>query len=166
MKSVCTTGIGGFRQLLRCGQNPETRIGFRLGRNCGLRRRCLFGCNRGRIFIEGDSFNRSHEAIATAGQSFNESRIARRVTEGFADAIYRGVYAVLGIDKGSVGPEFPGDFFASKKLAGMAQEHQEHLKRLRVQLDAHTLLAKLTGGGVRFKCSEAITQGWLWVCHV
>jgi hypothetical protein len=101
VKSVCTTGIGGFGKLLRRGQNPETRIGSRLGRNCGLVRCYLFGCNRGRIFFERDAFYGSHEAIAATGQGLNESRIARRVSEGFADAIYRGVYAVVKIDKSS-----------------------------------------------------------------
>ena len=97
--------VGGFGKFLRGGQNPETRIGFRHGRNRGLVCRYLFGCNWGWIFFERDAFNRSDEAIAASGQGFNESRVARRVPECFADAIYRGVYAVVKIDKSPVGPQ-------------------------------------------------------------
>ena len=112
-----------------------------------------------------DPFHRSHEAIAAAGQGLNESRIARRIPEGFADAIDRRVYAVFVIDKGSVGPQFAGDFFAGEQLARPSQQHAAAPEGLRVQLDADALPAKLSRGSVGFKCSEAIAQGWLWVCH-
>jgi len=50
-----------------------------------------------------------------------------------------------------------GDLLARQQLAWPVEEHQEHLEGLGVQLDAQTLAAKLSCGGVHLKDSEAIT---------
>jgi hypothetical protein len=46
------------------------------------------------------------------------------------------------------------------------EKHEEHLERLRMQLDADPLPAKLSMDGIRFKYSEAIATSWLWVRHI
>ena len=55
------------------------------------------------------------------------------------------------VDKGAVGPQLPGDFFAGEQLAGPVEQHQEYLEGLGVELDAETLPAKFSGGGVCFE---------------
>ena len=51
-----------------------------------------------------DPFDRSQETIAAAGESLDESRTAGRVAKGLADAIDRGVDAVLEVDEGAFWP--------------------------------------------------------------
>ncbi len=114
----------------------------------------------------GDALDRSDEAVATAGEGLDEARIAGGVAEGFADAVYGGVDAVLVVDKGAVGPELAGDLFASEELAGAVEEHDQDLKGLGVQLDANALAAQLARSGVGFKDSEAIADGWALIGHV
>ena len=168
--------IRDLRKLLRGGQNPAKEPRLCLRRDCllsswhicaapELRRPGARRLMR-RSFTRCDAFDRSDEAIAAAGQGLNESGIARRISEGLADAIHRRVYAVLVVDEGAVGPQLPGDFLAGEQLAGPVQQQQKHLKGLRIQLDADALPAQLSGGGVGFECSEAIAPGWLRVCHV
>ena len=81
-------------------------VGLGLWQVCGVHPgRCeIRDCEERWISVECDPLHGSHEAIAAAGQGLNESRIAGRISEGFADAIDRGVDAVLVIDKSAVGP--------------------------------------------------------------
>jgi len=82
----------------------------------------------------------------SAGEGFDEARVAGGVAESFAEAVYGGVDAVLVVDEGAFGPEFAGDFFAGEQLAGAFEQHEQHLKGLDVYLDANSLLAQLSGG--------------------
>ena len=118
------------------------------------------GCGR-RASAEADAFDGSDEAIAAAGEGFDEARVAGGVAEGFADAIDGGVDAVFVVDEGAIGPELAGDLFAGEELAGPFEEQKQDLEGLRVELDADALAAKLAGGGVGFECAEAIAPGWL-----
>jgi hypothetical protein len=76
---------------------------------------------------------------------------------------------VFGIDERAVGPQFVCNLLSSQQLAGPAQKHQQYLKWLRVQLDAHALSTKFARLCVRFKCSEAIAPWRLRIrpdiCH-
>ncbi len=118
------------------------------------------------IFVKGDSFYWSYEAIASAGQGLDESGIAGGVSEGFADAVDRGVYTVFVVDEGSVGPQLAGDLFSGEEFAWPLQEHEEDLEGLGVQLDADALTAEFAQWCVCFKYSEAVAPVWLWVGHV
>ena len=114
-----------------------------------------------------DAFDGGDEAVAAAGQGFDEAGAGGGVAEGFADAIDGGVDAVFGVDEGAVGPELAGDFFAGEEFAGAVEEQAEDLEGLGVELEADALAAELAGGGVGFEGSEAIARvGWLWAGHV
>ena len=104
----------------------------------------------------GDSFYGGYEAVAAAGEGFDEAGAGGGVAEGFADAVDGGVDAVFVVDEGTVGPELAGDFFAGEEGSGLLEEHAEDLEGLGVELDADALLAELSGGSVGFKDSEAI----------
>jgi hypothetical protein len=56
--------------------------------------------------------------------------------------------------------EFAADLLARQHFAGPLQEHTEHLKGLGIQPDSNPLPAKLSGGSVHFKRSEAKAPGW------
>ena len=58
------------------------------------------------------------------------------------------------------------EILAREQFAGALEQQEQHLEGLRVELDADALAAKLSGGGVGFKGSEAIAPGWRWVGHV
>ena len=98
------------------------------------------------------------KAVASAGQSLDETGASGRVAEGFADAVDSGVEAVFVIDKGAVRPDCLRDFFASKDFAGALEEHEEDLEGLGVELDPDSLLAKFSGGRVRLEDSKAIAR--------
>src|SRR5271165_5129335 len=70
------------------------------------------------------------------------------------------------VNESTVGPELAGYLFSREQLAGPVHEQQKHLEGLGVELDAEPLAAKLPGGSVGFKCSEAIARCWLWAGHV
>ena len=75
-----------------------------------------------------DAFDGSNEAIAAASEGLNEARTAGRISEGLANAIDRGVHAVIEIDEGAVGPELPRDFFAREQFAGPVEKHESTWK--------------------------------------
>jgi hypothetical protein len=117
-------------------------------------------------FGSADPLHRRDEAIAAAGQGLNKPRTAGCIFQRFADAVDSGVDAMFVVDEGAVGPEFARDLLARQQLAGPVYQHQEHLERLGIELDANALAAKLTRSGVCFKCSEAIAPRWPWVRHL
>ena len=98
-----------------------------------------------------DAFDGGEEAVAAAGEGFDEARVAGLVAEGFADAVDGGVDAVLEVDEGAVGPELAADGFAGEDLAGALEQHGEDLEGLRVELDAEALAAEFSGGHVGSK---------------
>ena len=114
----------------------------------------------------GDSFYGGYEAVAAAGEGFDEAWVGGGVAEGFADAVDGGVDAVFVVDEGAVGPELAGDLFAGEEVAGPLEEQAEDLEGLGVELDADALLAELSGGGVGFEDSEAIALRWGLRRHV
>ncbi len=159
-----------LRQILRCGENAacKTESGFfrlrrrKFGRHCG----CGLWRGRSGIFavvvrdqIHGNLLNGSYEAIATAGEGFNESGIGGGVSEGLADAIDGGVNAVLVVDEGTVRPELARDLVAGEQLSGPLEQHGEYLEGLGVELDANALLAQFARGRVCFKYTKAVAPG-------
>jgi hypothetical protein len=120
----------------------------------------------GRAVAHADAFNGRNETIAAASQGLNESGTGRSVSQGFADAIDRGIHAVFVIDECSIGPQLAGYLLACEELTWAVHEQQEHLEWLRIQLDAEALPAKLARVSVCFECSEAIAPGWPCVGHV
>jgi len=113
----------------------------------------------------GNLFDRGDEAVAAAGEGFNEARVVGGVAEDLADAVDGGVDAVVEVDEGAVGPEGAGDLVAGEDLAGALEEQKEKLEGLGVELEAEALAAQLAGGGVGFEGSKAITPWWLRIGH-
>src|ERR1017187_7284945 len=73
---------------------------------------------------------------------------------------------MLKINKCPVGPKLPRDFLSRQQLAGPLQQHEQHLKRLRMQLHPESLPAQLSRGRVRFKNTKEIAPCWSCVRHV
>ena len=130
---------------------------FRSGESA-VEKTCLWGycCDGRRGLIEPDFFDGRDEAVAAAGEGFDETGIAGSVTERFAEPIDRGVDAVFVVDEGSFGPEFAADFLAGEDFARPVQEHAEDPEGLRVEFDAESLTAQFTGGKIDFEGAEAI----------
>ena len=114
----------------------------------------------------GDGVDGGDEAVAAAGEGFDEAGVGGLVAEGLAEAVDGGVDAVFVVDEGAVGPELAGDLLAGEEFAGAAEEQAEDLEGLRVELDADALAAELAGGGVGFKGAEAVAPGWGWGGHL
>lgn len=157
---------GDFGELVGCGEERRAR-GLRVQ---GLRGRRIFFESRSWLGLGAavgrcgggciaDAFNGSYEAVATAGEGFDEAGAGGCVAEGFAEAVDGGVDAVLGVDESAVGPKGAGDLVAGEQLAGVLEEQAEELEGLDVETDADALAAELAGGGVYVEDAEAIA-GW------
>ena len=118
------------------------------------------------LIRQADRFHGCDEPIAAPRESFDKAGVAGTVSQGFADAVERGVDAVIGINKGIVRPQATGNFLASDQVPRALEEHKQDLKWLRIQLDAKSPAAQFTRGGVRFERAKAITRGWGWFRHV
>ncbi len=137
------------------------------GHGCGFRFGCggwtLVGGGCGGVLCE--VLDGGDEAVAAAGEGFDEARVARLIAQGFADAVDGGVDAVVEVDEGAVGPEGAGYFIAGEDFVGSLEQHQQDLEGLDVELDADALLAQLAGGGVGLEDAEAIALRWGHGCE-
>jgi hypothetical protein len=109
---------------LECGGCGRKECGFR-GDGDGL------GGWRG-----GDVAYGSDEAVAAAGEGFDEARIVSRVSEGFADLVDGGAEGVVEVDDGVFAPEALLEFFAGDDLSGAFEEGGEDFEGLGLELDA------------------------------
>jgi hypothetical protein len=116
--------------------------------------------------VFSQAFYGGYEAIAAAGEGFDEAGAGGGVVEGFADAVDGGVDAVFGVDPGAVGPEVVGDLVAGEELARTFEEQAEDLEGLGVEAQADALAAELAGGDVGLEGSEAVAAGWCGAGHV
>jgi hypothetical protein len=94
----------------------------------------------------GDGFddaNRGDEAVAAAGECFDEAGILGGVAEGFADLVDGRAEGVVEVDYGVFTPEACLEFFAGDDLAGLFQEGGEDLEGLPLQLDAEACFPEL-----------------------
>jgi hypothetical protein len=80
-------------------------------------RRTLFDRGRG----PGAVFDPSDEAVAAARDRLNKSRFLGVIPQGFPQALYRSVNAVLELDHGAVRPEPLPDLLARDELARLLQ---------------------------------------------
>src|SRR5262249_18908804 len=72
-----------------------------------------------------DGFDVTDEAIAASGQRFNEARPRRVVADGAAQALHRGIQAVLEVDERARRPEMPLEAFAVHHLTRMFEQDGE-----------------------------------------
>ena len=79
-------------------------------------------------------FDRSNESIASPRHGFNESGIAGRVAQNFANPVYAFFQRELVIHKSVVGPELPAQVIASNQFTGPFQQSLQDKKRLRPKL--------------------------------
>lgn len=80
------------------------------------------------------------EAIATLGQSLDETRTVSRVAEGFAQPVDRGVQAIIEIDEGVGVPDSRAQLVPAHNLAGSRQQQGKHAEGLILQPHPHALL--------------------------
>src|SRR5690348_7239560 len=72
---------------------------------------------------------------------------------------------MLVVDEGAIGPKLAADLIPGQEFTGTLEQHDQNLKGLRVQLDADSLSAELTGGRVCLEDTEAIAPAWLDFGH-
>lgn len=160
---------GGVHELEKNeeGADDGARGGGQLGwggEHC--MQRMLAGCPRGgEGGIGCDAFDGSDEAVAAAGEGFDEAGVSCGVAEGFAEAVDGGVHAVVEVDIGVRGPEGAGDLVAGKELAGAFEQKAEKLEGLGMDADASALAAEFAGGGVGLEDAEAVETGWFGFAH-
>jgi hypothetical protein len=64
---------------------------------------------------------------------------------------------MLEVDVDVSGPEPLLQFFACHHIAGVLQEHRQHLDRLALQLNAQPVFAQLTAVKIELECPETDT---------
>lgn len=132
----------------------------------GPQRRGTGGTRRGdEGGIGCNAFDGGYEAVAAAGEGFDEAGVSGGVAEGLAEAVDGGVDAVVEVDVGAGRPEGAGDVVAGEELAGLLEEEAEELEGLGVDADAGALAAEFAGGWVGLEDAEAVEPGWFCVAH-
>src|SRR5439155_21087033 len=95
------------------------------------------------------------EAITTAGDGLDKSRASRRIAQHFANLIDRCIQTVVEINEGVGRPELVTQFFSANYDARTFEEEFQTRKRLVLQAEALSLLAKLAGLGIGMVDSKA-----------
>src|SRR5439155_20913988 len=95
------------------------------------------------------------EAITTAGVGLDKSRASRRIAQHFANLIERCIQTVVEINEGVGRPELVTQFFSANYDARTFEEEFQTRKRLVLQAEAPSLLAKLAGFEIGFEDSKA-----------
>jgi hypothetical protein len=83
------------------------------------------------------------------------------VAERLAELIHSGVQAMLKIDEGILRPEPGSEFFAQHDLGRTFEQQPRNLKRLPVEPDCVSVLAKLPSARIKLKGAKALGQGRL-----
>src|SRR5215470_2937884 len=99
--------------------------------------------------------DRRNEAVATARQGFDKTRIVGRIAECFAQFVDGRVQAVVEVDERIRGPVVVAQLFPGHHFAWPLQQDGKDVKRLFLQLDAHALLMQLTRAEIYLKRSKA-----------
>jgi len=115
-----------------------------------------FGFGRGLRF--------SDEAIPATGDGLDKPRAAGRIAQHFANFVDGRVQTVVEVNKGVGRPKAVAQFFPGDDDARAFEKYCQHSKRLILQAEATSLLAKLAGLDVGFEDSEA-DYGW-FSCRV
>jgi hypothetical protein len=85
------------------------------------------------------------ETVASAGESFHETRILRGVSESVAQPFYRGVQTVVEIHEGVCRPKPVAQFFARDYLSRFLQKHGQDLEGLFLQTDFGPIAPEFAG---------------------
>jgi hypothetical protein len=94
------------------------------------------------------------EAVALPRQGLDVSRRARRIAEGFAQLVDRGVQAVVEVDVGVRGPEPQAQVVAGDDVPRPLEEDGQHGEGLAQQPDLDPLSMQLAGGEIGLEDSE------------
>lgn len=127
------------------------RLGFFLLRRFGLDWLGRFGdgYEGGRMALD-----RANEAITTAGDGFDVTRIVSGIAQGSAELVNCGVKTVFEIDKGIVAPDLLTKFVTGDDLARTFEKEQENLKWLSGQTYTSAALEQLICVCVHLKGSK------------
>src|SRR5579863_7349724 len=145
--------------ILWSGEHRDRRRRFRGRRLPGDVDRC--GGDHGRRWWASErsllfnKLNRSEKSISPARQSLDESRVSRRVTQGFAQLIDYGIEAMIKIDKCICRPKFLSQLFPRDYFAWPLQQHQKDLKWLLLHTQAQARLAQFSRAGVHLVGAES-----------
>jgi hypothetical protein len=104
----------------------------------------------GRRVSGADDADRADEAVALADDSFEETRVGGVVAESGTDFADDVVDVGLGVDEKLRAPQFGDDFFAGDELVAAAEEKNEQVHGLTLELDAMAVAAKLVAAEVEF----------------
>ncbi len=92
----------------------------------------------------GGVADRGNEAVAAAGEGFDEAGVVGGVAEGFADLVDRGAKGVVEVDDGVLAPETELEVLPGDDLAGMFEQGDEDLEGLALDLDPSARLPEFT----------------------
>jgi hypothetical protein len=123
-----------------------------------MRLRCQFrAANRGCI----SNFDLHDEAVPAPRNGFHKAGTLRGVAEGLADFVDRFVEPVVEIHEGIGGPELLLQFLSRYYLAGVIDQHGQHLKRLLLDFDLQSMFSEFTGTEINLEDAKAKTPGKL-----
>jgi len=102
------------------------------------------------------NLNRSDEAVASAGNGFDEARIASVIAEHLADLLNGGVESVVEFDERLDRPKLFPQFLPGDQFPMPLQEGLEDAARLLLEVDFAAVPEQLAQSYVQFKYAEAI----------
>jgi hypothetical protein len=97
---------------------------------------------------------RSDEAVAALGDGLDVNGRVGDVAQGVAQFHHRGVKAVVEVDEGIGGPEYPAEIFAADEFAAVLEEIDKHPERLLADTDGNAVAPQLEIASINFKDTE------------
>jgi hypothetical protein len=112
----------------------------------------------GNGLADSSTVNGSDKTVTQAGACFDETALARRITEGLAERINGGIETVFEIDM-QAGPEFFGEFLARDESAWLTQEKLKDAKGLVLERNTDTRLTEFAQLQIKFERREMNYSG-------
>ena len=109
----------------------------------------------------GNRNDRRDKAIPAARQRLHKARLRGGILENLANLVDRSSQTAIEVDKSVRRPKLLTDLFPCNQLSRAFQEHDEQLKRLRLQAQSYSLFSQLARMQIGFETSQMIADA-MW----
>src|SRR6185312_14002931 len=96
-----------------------------------------------------------NEPMAAAGNRLYIKRTICLIAERVADLFDREIDGLIEVHKGAVGPQLAADFFARDQRAGLPDQKNEELERLRLEFQPSVFAPKFRRINIEFELAKA-----------
>src|SRR5215472_3049937 len=113
--------------------------GLKFSRRSKRGRGCEFNGDRAPVHLGGtdiapplrrDPFNLRNKPVATTRKSFDITRLTRRIAQGLAKLIHRGIQTVVEVYEGIRWPQSTSQFLPSHQLSRLLEQNAQDLEGL------------------------------------